>query len=554
MESTACIFFHPEAYSTNSPKLMGRNAAGESFLNGFLKYSRQNEKLWAFVENNSDCNEFVKQARKIGRDEPIGVITNQSITDARYPGTIFYPGPDISSLAKKRSLFNDSLWSMCGITHTTSSLRAITAIGQWITEPVQPWDAAICTSNAVKSNVLAVLESEHERIKARLGSSRSPQPILPVIPLGIDTGLFRFTSEQRSKARTILGATENTIIILYTGRLSFHAKAHPLIMYDALERAATETGRDIHLIECGWHANEYIAESFTEAARHTCPSIKTTYLDGREKQNRDISWASADIFCSLSDNIQETFGIVPIEAMAAGLPVVVSDWDGYKDSVRHGIDGFRVPTVMAPAGHGLDIAMRHALEIDSYDMYCGHSSSITALDFTKLVKSFTTLIANKDLRLKMGAAGRERARSVYDWSQIIPKYEELWEELSHIRANRTSSAGKSLSIPAALDPTKSFSSYPTYQLSDDVLIEPIKNSYEESIAHLEKLSKLKMVAYAEFIIPNEKEIQIILRTIHSDSGVGTALGSLLSDLIASRHIQVRRGIIFLIKIGLLKLA
>jgi glycosyltransferase involved in cell wall biosynthesis len=52
----------------------------------------------------------------------------------------------------------------------------------------------------------------------------------------------------------------------------------------------------------------------------------------------------------LSDNIQETFGIVPIEAMAAGLPVVVLDWDGYKNTVRDGIDGFRVPTLMSGAG------------------------------------------------------------------------------------------------------------------------------------------------------------------------------------------------------------
>jgi hypothetical protein len=34
------IHFHPEAYSTGGPKLMGRNAAGESFLRGFLRHSR----------------------------------------------------------------------------------------------------------------------------------------------------------------------------------------------------------------------------------------------------------------------------------------------------------------------------------------------------------------------------------------------------------------------------------------------------------------------------------------------------------------------------------
>ena len=61
-------------------------------------------------------------------------------------------------------------------------------------------------------------------------------------------------------------------------------------------------------------------------------------------------WSAADVFTSLSDNIQESFGLTPIEAMASGLPVLVSDWDGYRDTVTHGAEGLVVPTVMPPAG------------------------------------------------------------------------------------------------------------------------------------------------------------------------------------------------------------
>ena len=42
--------------------------------------------------------------------------------------------------------------------------------------------------------------------------------------------------------------------------------------------------------------------------------------------------------------MQESFGLTPIEAMAAGLPRVISDWDGYRDSVNDGEDGFLIRT------------------------------------------------------------------------------------------------------------------------------------------------------------------------------------------------------------------
>ena len=56
-------------------------------------------------------------------------------------------------------------------------------------------------------------------------------------------------------------------------------------------------------------------------------------MDGRVPGVSQTAYAAADIFVSLSDNIQETFGLTPVEAMAAGLPVVASDWDGYRETI-----------------------------------------------------------------------------------------------------------------------------------------------------------------------------------------------------------------------------
>lgn len=120
------------------------------------------------------------------------------------------------------------------------------------------------------------------------------------------------------------------------------------------------TKRPLCLVEAGWFSKSAIEAEFKARARSLCPNVKTIHVDGNHQEYRHRIWRAADLFVSLADNIQETFGLSPIEAMAASLPVVVSDWDGYKDTVRHGIDGFRVPTIMASAGAGTDLALRYA--------------------------------------------------------------------------------------------------------------------------------------------------------------------------------------------------
>ena len=57
-------------------------------------------------------------------------------------------------------------------------------------------------------------------------------------------------------------------------------------------------------------------------------------------------FGAADLFVTVSDNLQETYGLTVIEAMASGLPVVAAGWNGYQETVRHGETGFLVPTHM----------------------------------------------------------------------------------------------------------------------------------------------------------------------------------------------------------------
>lgn len=546
---TVAIYYHPEAYTTTGPKLMGRNAAGESFLRGYLSYSKAAE-FWLQVEAAEHVKHFAETAKACGRNEPVKAVDKLTMGALGKAGAVYYPGPGLGPHAWKRAAYGNGAWSVCGITHTTSSEGAMDAIAELLTAPVQPWDALICTSTAVKDNVQRVLQAQATFLRERLGATKAVLPQLPMIPLGIHTGDFVFTAAQRAAARKAVGATGNTIVVLYTGRLSFHAKAHPLAMYQALQSAAEASGKSVVLVECGWHANDYIARAFTAASQQACPSVRVVMLDGRKAEDRQNAWASADVFCSLSDNIQETFGIVPIEAMAAGLPVVVSDWDGYKDTVRDGIDGFRVPTLAPGLGLGGDLAQRHAFGIDTYDMYCGHACSFVAVDVDATARAFTELFQSPELRERMGRAGRERAQSVYDWRVIIPQYEALWAQLAELRAAQAP-ALKPLAHPwpARLDPYYAFASYPTRILSQEMRLALVDTDVSGALQRLNGYRDLAMINYANAVLPTAGEMEAVLRA----AATPTAASELIKMLPAARQAIVFRALAWLVKLHILRI-
>ena len=94
-------------------------------------------------------------------------------------------------------------------------------------------------------------------------------------------------------------------------------------MFRAAEEAAKATGGKVHFALVGWFPNpEDHRSMYEEAAAAYAPSVAVHYLNGNDAALVGAMWAAGDIFLSLVDNIQETFGITPLEAMAAGMPVV----------------------------------------------------------------------------------------------------------------------------------------------------------------------------------------------------------------------------------------
>ena len=242
----------------------------------------------------------------------------------------------------------------------------------------------------------------------------------------------------RHALRARLGIAEGDLAALFVGRLSFHAKAHPTPLLLAAARAAQRVqGRTVHLLLAGQFPDRAAEMEFREAAGRFRRAARVHFIDGSDGPHGPVmrsAWRAADIFVSLSDNVQETFGLTPVEAMAAGLPCVVSDWNGYKDTVADGETGFRIPTTTIGAGAGIDVADRYAAGIDSYDQLIGITSLATAVDVDACAEAIARLAGDAALRSRLGKAAAARARRLYDWRVVVAAYQDLWSELAELRA------------------------------------------------------------------------------------------------------------------------
>ncbi|WP_051329358.1 glycosyltransferase family 4 protein [Geminicoccus roseus] len=469
MPVNAAIQFHDDSFRTDQPRLMGRQAATESFFRAWLEHARVDVAV-GYVERATDRAAFVEAVRRIdGHDRRLVALASPTDSTAiQATGTLFRPDPQLGDLAFRRRRGDPRRWSLVGVTHTTASVGAMEALSDLLLAPVEPWDALICTSTSVQAMVKRQVDGVYRYLQERLAAGRRPKLHLPVIPLGVDTASLDpsqpASQEARAGWRSRLGIGEDDVAVLYFGRLSAYVKAHPLPMFVGLEEAVAALGPRlkgrVHLIQAGWFTDEKREAHWIEAQQALAPSIVHHVLDGRRPELRAGIWFAADLFVSFADNIQETFGLTPVEAMAAGLPVVVSDWDGYRETVDPSC-GILVPTLAPDPAAGLWLAQRFEDQLESYDTYCAAAALGTAVDVSAAREAFVSLLADGDKRRALGAAGQERARATYDWATVIRAYQALFLDLEKLRKKALFHPRRSAIHPWRRNPYELFQGYPS---------------------------------------------------------------------------------------------
>ncbi len=202
-----------------------------------------------------------------------------------------------------------------------------------------------------------------------------------VIPGGIDPSIFR-NLPSKEEAKEMLGL--NGFVVLSVGTFT-HAKGFDMIPAVA-SIVNKEIGAKFILVGDGPLLSEIKREvsllDLNEEVR---------FIGRKTLRETALYYRAADIL--LHPARYEGYGLVALESLAAGTPVVATNTGGLRDVVRDGIDGFLVKR-----------------------------------DPQEFAFKIIILLRNKDMRNKMGEEGRKRALK-RTWRRVAEEYVELFSEV-----------------------------------------------------------------------------------------------------------------------------
>ncbi len=222
---------------------------------------------------------------------------------------------------------------------------------------------------------------------------------LKIIPPGVDT--CHFYQIPSDEAKQFIGLKPEDRMILFVGRIE------PLKGVDTLIRAMSclkmkDQSGPVHLAIIGGEPDVSLDEMSAEMARlqylcdELCMGKMVVFLGKRGQDTLPYYYSAADVLVMPSH--YESFGMVALEAMACGTPVIASDVGGLGFLVRDGETGFTIPD-------------------DEPD---------------KLCEKLSLLLDDHELRAEMGRCAVEVAQS-YDWEKIAKQIVDVYEGLIKVR-------------------------------------------------------------------------------------------------------------------------
>jgi glycosyltransferase involved in cell wall biosynthesis len=526
-------------------RIYGIHTATQEWLKAYVRHLQPREIF--FRSQNMEQDRIIAELAAANAT-PITLKKSQSANDIPHCA-VYIQLPDANHFWM-RQWQSSRLYSICGLNHSLSGQHIYDQLRNIFLAPTEAWDALICSSRAAHNVISAHIENWSEYLASRSPSAKvdlRPPLRLPIIPMGANTAFWAkkdSTVALGQKLRAQLNIGPNDVAVLFLGRLNFSSKAHPFPMLQALQEAQTLSGTKLHLLQAGWYPSPEIEDAMRALTAELAPGIQIHKLAATNDTERLSAYAAADIFVSLADNIQESFGLTLVEAMACGLPVVASDWDGYRDTITNGETGFLIPTLIAPPESGADIGLAHGLGTRTYNRYLMDVAQATAVSVNAARDALIKLITDRDLRQRMGEAGRKRASEQFDWGVIVKAHQDLWEELEICRRAAPPSVPTKRN-PNHPDPFTLFQNFATsgLQLDTPLSLTTGWNAYLGA-----SMRSLTMRTRQDWVA-NDASLTTMLRYLQTRPGLTVAS---LMDLAKVDYVIGLRSIMWLIKASVIQ--
>ncbi|MDL2271774.1 glycosyltransferase family 4 protein [Desulfovibrio sp. OttesenSCG-928-I05] len=326
-----------------------------------------------------------------------------------------------------------------GPTHSLSYARYAPFFFGLLWEGVSPGDAMIVTSRAARDAMSRYFAAFREGYA--LDQAAFPEPGLELIPLGVNPAAFPAPGEKGAlgaSMREELGLRRDELVLLVFARISHYSKMDILPLFRALIRAQAQglPHGGYTLVMAGWvEDGDTMPDTYRTLAANL--GIRLLVVPSPPDAVRKKLFAAADIFLSPVDNPQETFGLSLLEAGVSSLPVVASDFDGYRDIIIDGETGFLAPT-LGPAHTPESDALSGIWFDNQYHLQLAQQSVV---DVPRLAAAIARLAGDVALRERMGANARERVTGGFTWEHCVERHCALWEALAR-KAERAGPSGR----------------------------------------------------------------------------------------------------------------
>ncbi len=233
--------------------------------------------------------------------------------------------------------------------------------------------------------VICVGRSEYDAARSALPGQR-----VEFLPNGVNSR--RFAHAEGSRFRALRAIPESAKVILCVSRIDPQKNQLSLIQSMPVLLAAAP---DAHLVLVGPVTRPAYLAQIKAQIKALDLASRVHIIDGLAPDDPSLieAYHAADVFCLPS--MHEPFGIVILEAWAAGLPVVASRVGGIPSFVSEGDD-----TLLVPPG-----------------------------DVHALGQSLQTVLQNFGLAARLGDNGRQRARREFDWSVIADRVLDLYRDI-----------------------------------------------------------------------------------------------------------------------------